>query len=71
MSVMRFKASRGSGKWSSLSFYTREFPNLQQILLLELTGSHERETGSVGHRLPFSSACQKVCAIDKLGKTAA
>lgn len=38
MSVMRFKASRGSGKWSNLSFHTREFLNRQHILLLEMCG---------------------------------
>lgn len=38
MSVMRFKASRGSGKWSSLSLHTGDFVNLQHVLLPGMCG---------------------------------
>lgn len=68
MSVMRFKASRGSGKWSSLSFYTREFLNLQHILLLELPGSRERAEICRSQIAFFSLHLRKFVLLTNCGK---
>lgn len=38
MCVMRFEASRGSCKWSSLSFNTRDLVNLQHVQLPGMCG---------------------------------